>query len=626
MCGICGVFDRSGAPANPELLSAMRVSIRHRGPDGEGEVIDGELGLGHLRLSIIDVDGGAQPIANENGRLQVVFNGEIYNFIELRDELEAHGHQFKTRSDTEVIVHAYEQWGKDCVRRFNGMFAFALWDANQREVFIARDHLGIKPLYYVELGTRVLFASEIKALLQDSSCPREVDLEALAELFTFRYVPSPKTLFRGIYKLPPGHRMTISARGIEVDRFWTWIPRAHTARREEELIEEYQELLEDAVRLQLRSDVPLGLFLSSGIDSGVLLAIMSQFSSGPVRAFTIGFEDGGKSNEVDDAGTLARMFGATHDYMMVAPQDYERYYDRYLWDLEEPVGNETAAAFYFVSNITSAHVKVALAGQGADEPWAGYQRYLGAKFSAYYSRIPVGVTEGVASLVMKVPGRMERIKRSATSLGDPDVLRRFAKMYSFFSVDMKRQLFSESLKARLVERASEPKEALRCLQGDVRDLDPLSQMLYIDTRGNLPDDLLMVGDKMSMANSLESRVPFLDVRLVEFIESLPPSMKLHNFTGKYLHKRALEKWLPKEVVWRKKKGFANPVEHWFRHRMRSFVEDKLLSPESACSRYFNTAYIRRLLDDDREGREQYRRHIYLLLSFELWHRRFITAQ
>src|SRR5688572_24484899 len=388
MCGICGIFDRDGAPVDGALLDSMIEVLKHRGPDGSGRFIDGNLGLGHLRLSIIDVDGGSQPIDNEDGTLQVVFNGEIYNFVELRHELEGLGHRFKTRSDTEVIVHAYEQWGRDCVTRFNGMFAFALWDAPRRELFIARDHLGIKPLYYAVLGTRILFASEIKALLQDPSCPRDVDVESLGELFTFRYVPSPKTLFRGIFKLPPGHRLTISRRGVEVDRFWTWVPGDHTSRREEDLIEEYQDLLEDAVRLQLRSDVPLGLFLSSGVDSGALLAIMSQYSSGPVRAFTIGFEGGEKSNEVDDARALAGMFGANHEFMMVGPEDYASYYERYLWDLEEPVGNETAAAFYFVSKITSQQVKVALAGQGADEPWAGYDRYLGAKFSEYYSRIP----------------------------------------------------------------------------------------------------------------------------------------------------------------------------------------------------------------------------------------------
>jgi asparagine synthase (glutamine-hydrolysing) len=623
MCGICGIFESSGAPVSRDVLNSMIEVQRHRGPDGRGELLDQEVGLGHLRLSIIDVDGGSQPIGNEDGRLQIVFNGEIYNFVELRAELEASGHQFKTRSDTEVIVHAYEQWGRDCVKRFNGMFAFALWDSAKRELFIARDHLGIKPLYYVNIGGRILFASEIKALLQDPACPREVDVDALGELFTFRYVPSPKTLFKGIFKLPPGHRMTVSRSGVAVDRFWTWTPGRYTERREQDLIEEYQELLEDAVRLQLRSDVPLGLFLSSGIDSGVLLAIMSQYSSGPVRAFTIGFEGGEKSNEVDDARELASMFGARHDYMMVAPSDYENYYERYLWDLEEPVGNESAAAFYFVSRITRAAVKVALTGQGADEPWAGYDRYLGAKLSAYYSRIPTGVTDSVASLVTRVPGRFERLKRSAVALGEPDVLTRLTKMYSFFSADMKDRLFRDDLKVKVGSR--HPKEALRRLQADVQDLDPLTQMLYIDTRANLPDDLLMVGDKTSMANSLEARVPFLDYRLVEFIERLPPSLKLNGMTGKYLHKKALEKWLPVEIIRKKKKGFANPVEHWFRHRMRGFVEECLLSPDSGVARFFDQGYIRQLLDDDRTGREQFRRHIYLLVSFELWHRRFMRG-
>lgn len=623
MCGICGIYDRSGRPIDKSLLNRMIGVLTHRGPDGEGRLIDGELGLGHRRLSIIDVDGGAQPIGNEDGSLQVVFNGEIYNFIELRAELEQSGHAFRTASDTEVIVHAFEEWGKDCVRRFNGMFAFALWDTRKRELFLARDHLGIKPLYYADLGSRILFASEIKALLQDTACPREVDVEALAELFTFRYVPSPKTLFRGIGKLPPGHRMSLSSRGIEAERFWEWVPRRRGNVDERALIEEYQTLLEDAVRIQLRSDVPLGLFLSSGIDSGALLAIMSQYSSGPVQAFTIGFEGGEATNEIDDAKVLARMFGADHHCLMLAPEDYLRYYESYLWDLEEPVGNETAAAFYFVSRITSEKVKVALTGQGADEPWAGYDRYIGAKLSAGYSRIPGVVTGALAGLATRLPGRFERLKRGVLSLSEPDMLTRFAKVYSFFSADLKRDLFRGPLQAQISDDAYRSKYALYRLQKDVDHLDPLTQMLYIDTRASLPDDLLMVGDKTSMANSLEARVPFLDVRLVEFIESLPPGLKLNGLTGKYLHKKALEKWLPKDVVYRKKKGFANPIEHWFRTRMRPFVEEYLLIPDAAVSRYFDQSCIRRMLDRDREGRDQLRRHIYLLVSFEMWHRTFI---
>lgn len=623
MCGICGIFRLDGLPVDQGVLDAMTGTLRHRGPDGSGSYRSQNIGLGHRRLSIIDVDGGAQPIGNEDGSLQIVFNGEIYNFIELRHELEAAGHRFTTRSDTEVIVHAYEQWGKECVRRFNGMFAFALWDSNRRELFLARDHLGIKPLYYVELGNRILFASEIKALLQDRDCPRDVDLEALAELFTFRYVPSPKTLFKGIMKLPQGHRITLCSRGFEMERFWDWVPRLRENCDEKDLIEEYQVLLEDAVRLQLRSDVPLGLFLSSGVDSGALLAIMTKHSSGPVRAFTIGFEGGEKTNEVADAGALARMFGATHHFMIVTPEDYVKYYEKYLWDIEEPLGNETAAAFYFVSKLAREEVKVALTGQGADEPWAGYDRHLGVKLSTLYSRMPTVVTDQLAPLLARMPGRFERMKRGVASLSEPDMLTRFTKIYSFFSGEMKRQFFKGELKEQIAGDEYRSKEALRRLQADVRHLDPLTQILYMDTRAGLPDDLLMVADKTSMTNSLEARVPFLDYRLIEFVESLPPRFKLKGVTGKYLHKKAIDKWLPKDVIYRKKKGFANPIEDWFRTTMRPFVEECLLSSDSAVGQFFEQQYIHRMLEVDREGKDQFRRHIYLLVSFELWHRAFM---
>jgi asparagine synthase (glutamine-hydrolysing) len=625
VCGICGIFDFVGNQIDREIVRRMKSAIVHRGPDGEGEFFDKEVGLGHRRLSIIDVDGGAQPIGNEDGSVQVVFNGEIYNFIELRQELQKYGHQFKTHSDTEVIVHSYEQWGMACVKRFNGMFAFALWDAHKRELFLARDHLGIKPLYYATLGNQFLFASEIKSLLQYPNCPREVDMGSLAELFTFRYVPSPKTLFKGIMKLPPAHALVVSQAGIRIERFWDWEPCERKTYKEAELIEEYQHLLEDAVKLQLRSDVPLGLFLSSGVDSGMLLAIMSKYTDKPVQTFTIGFEGGEKTNEVEDAKRMAQMFGADHYFQMLEPDDYVKYYERYMWDLEEPVGNETAAAFYFVSKLTSQHVKVALTGQGADEPWAGYDRHKGVKLSNLYSRLPSVVTNNLANLIPLIPGRMERLKRGVVSLGEPDMLTRFTKIYSFFSTEMKGQLYAGDLKQTFAQDYYGTRRALSRLQEGVAHLDPLTQMLYIDTRANLPDDLLMVGDKTSMANSLESRVPFLDYRLVQFVESLPPELKLKGFNGKYLHKKAAEKWLPKEIVHRKKKGFANPIENWFRVGMKDYVEECLLSTDSAMGRYFNQDYIRKILELDRSGKEQYRRQIYLLVSLELWHRKFISS-
>ena len=606
------------------MLDRMTTAIRHRGPDGSGQWVDRSVGLGHRRLSIIDLDGGKQPMASRDDSLQLVFNGEIYNFVELRSELEQLGHQFDTRSDTEVILHGYEEWGSACVQRFNGIFAFALWDANDRKLFLARDHLGVKPLYYTTTAEGdFMFASEIKSLLQHPACPRGVDSEALAQLFTFRYVPSPKTLFREIGKLPPAHAMIVSEDGTRVERFWNWVPGQLKTGSEEALKEEYQALLEDAVRLQLRSDVPVGLFLSSGIDSGVLLALMRDQVSGPIQTFTIGFEGGEKTNEVEDARAMAARFGADHTFQVLTPNDYQTYYERYMSDLEEPVGNETAAAFYFVAKLAREQVKVVLTGQGADEPWAGYDRYKGIKLSAFYRRMPSFVTDQLAPLLAAVPGRLERLKRGVASLSEPDVLTRFAKVYSFFSSDMKAQLYKGALKVDFDLDAYGTRRALQRLQSDVQDHDPVTQMLYIDTRASLPDDLLMVGDKTSMANSLEARVPYLDYRLVEFVESLPPNLKLNRLTGKYLHKKACQKWLPKEVVYRPKKGFSNPIEDWFRVGMKSFVEDCLLSPDSSMATYFDQDYIARMLKADREGKQQFRRHIYLLVSLELWHRAFI---
>lgn len=596
--------------------------LAHRGPDGSGSYDGGEIGLGHRRLSIIDLEGGGQPVTNEDGTMQLIFNGEIYNYIELREELERQGHRFRTKSDTEVIVHAYEEWGEHCVARFNGIFAFALWDGTSKRLFLARDHLGVKPLYYALPGGEFVFASEIKAILRHPACPAQVDLRALGELFTLRYVPSPRTLFQGILKVPPGHLVTVDRRGVELKRYWRTRPEPR-ATDEDALVEEYRALVEDAVRLQMRSDVPVGLFLSSGIDSGALLALMSRLSPQPVHTFTIGFEDGERTNETADAREMARRFGADHSEWIVTAADYRQYYERYLWDIEEPVGNETAAAFYFVSLLARRKVKVTLTGQGADEPWAGYGRHLGAKLSRYYSLLPPVVTDRLVRPLAERFARGETLRRGAASLGEPDPLSRFVKMYSFYSPAMKEELFQPWVREQISTNGVEAREALEWLYHDVEDLDPLTQILYMDTRTNLPDDLLMVGDKTSMANGVEARVPFLDYRLVEFAERLHPSLRLRRFTAKYLHKKAVERWLPKEIVYRKKKGFANPVDKWLRASMRDYVHECLLSGGSASGRYFERGFVRQALEAHEAGRMNYMRHIYLLVSFELWHRRFI---
>jgi len=622
MCAIAGIFNRNGAPVSPELIDSMSTAMHHRGPDGSGSYVVGQIGLGHRRLSIIDVDGGAQPIENEDGTLQVVFNGEIYNYVELRQELIERGHSFKTKSDTEVILHGYEEWGTDCVKRFNGIFAFGLWDSRLKRLFLARDPLGVKPLYYTNQGRTFLFASEIKALLRHPGCGADVDVRSLGMLFTLRYVPSPDTLFKGIKKLPPAHVMLVSERRDDIRRYWAGGGELRSS-DEGQLVEEYRSLVEDAVRLQMRSDVPVGLFLSSGIDSGALLSIMSQRSSRPVHTFTIGFEDGEKTNETADARALANRFGADHSEMMVTAEDYRRYYERYLWDIEEPVGNETAAAFYFVSQLARRKVKVALTGQGADEPWAGYGRHLGAKLSQYYCRLPSAVTDGVVRPFVERFSRNEVLRRGVISLSEPDVLSRFVKIYSFFDSSMKDRLFQPWIREEASTEGTEAREALTSLYRDVETLDPLSQMLYMDTRSNLPDDLLMVGDKTSMANGVEARVPFLDHRLVEFAETLPPALRLRRFTAKYLHKRAIESWLPARIVYRKKKGFSNPVGRWLRASLRPYVQDCLLSDHSAVRRYFNPGYIQQMLSAHESGALNNMRHIYLLVSFELWHQKFI---
>jgi len=625
MCGICGVFDFKGNLVQKELVERMSSVMHHRGPDGSGHYVCGEIALGHRRLSIIDLEGGSQPITNEDDTLYVVFNGEIYNFVELREELIKHGHVFKTRSDTEVILHAYEEWGLECASYFNGIFAFAIWDHKSKRLVLARDHLGVKPLYYSIVGNRLLFGSEIKALLAEANCPREVDLSALSQLFSLRYVPSPKTLFSEILKLPPAHLMVVNRDGIQIQRYWHWKPQPRRDLDEEVLVEIYQDLVEDAVRLQMRSDVPVGLFLSSGVDSGALLALMNQHASGPVHTFTIGFEDGEHSNETDDAREMAHQFGADHTDRIIGPKDYETYYERYLQDLEEPVGNETAAAFYFVSLLASSKVKVALAGQGADEPWAGYHRYVGARLSEAYSKVPAFLTNGVMRPLVQRFSKNEKLRRAVVSLAEPDILSRFVKIYSFYDSDMKSQLFLPWLAQHVSVNGLEARESLKRLQSDVAEFDALTQMAYIDTRANLPDDLLMVADKTAMANSLEARVPYLDYRIIEFAETLPPQMKLRGLHGKYLHKKAIEKWLPRKVVYRKKKGFANPIDAWLRTQMRRYVGDCLLSENAAVGRYFDRHYIKKLVDDHEAGRQNYLRHIYLLVSFELWHQQFIRA-
>ena len=626
MCGIAGIVSRDRAQGpDAAMLGAMLDAIAHRGPDGEGTHVDGPAALGHKRLAIIDLETGRQPMSNEDGTIWITFNGEIYNYVELRRELQRH-HQFRTQSDTEVILHLYEELGERCLERLNGMFAFAIWDTRQQRLFAARDRIGIKPFYWAMTPESLLFASEPKAILATGQVDVQPDAQGLEEYLTFQLCLGERTLFRDVRKLEPGHYLTFRPgrdRAPAEVCYWDYNYELDFQHTEEYFREQLVSILNDSVRLQLRSDVPLGLFLSSGVDSGALLALMSRRSARPVQAFTIDFENGEATNESTDAARIAQRHGAHHRCLTVTADDYAAYFDRYMHDVEEPVGHEAAPAFYFLSKLAGEHVKVALTGQGADEPWAGYGRYVGVRLSTLYARLPVAMTHALAAVAAATPLPVERLKRGVIALGERDVLMRFVKIYSFFSAEMKAELYRDGLKTRLQSAAHAPADCIRALQKEVAHLDPLSQMLYIDTRTNLPDDLLMVGDKTSMANSLEVRVPFLDRRLVEFIESLPPGLKLRGTTGKFLHKKALLKWLPRSDVYRQKKGFANPIGRWLRTSMRPLVDDCLLSGTSMIASHFDPAMVRRIVEADRQGKESYTRQVYLLLSLELWHRAFM---
>ena len=620
MCGICGIFHyRRDEDVPRPLVEAMATSIRHRGPDDEGFHFDGRIGFGFRRLSIIDLETGHQPLANEDDTRWVMLNGEIYNYRELRRELEGAGHRFRTRTDTETIVHGYEEWGAAVTSRLNGIFGFALWDAPTASLLLARDHLGVKPLYYYDDGSRLLFGSEIKAILQDDRVPREIDLESLAIFLALGFVPSPRTLFQGIRKIPPGHRLHVDGRGVRLERYWHTVPQIRDI-HEAEAVEEYARRFRLAVERQMVSDVPVGSLLSGGVDSAMVTAVMQELSPQPVSTFSIGFEEPGDWNEIEEAAASARLLGTDHQDVRISARDYVDFFAESLWHLEEPVLSQSTFAFYYLTRMARRNVKVVLTGQGADEPLAGYDRYRGEKLAGslgWLAGSPVS-----RRLVAALP-RAEKLRRAAQSLGERDPLQRFASIHALFAAEDTRKLLRPQLASALA--GFDPAQPIRAWQQDVQHLDGLSQLLYIDTRLSLPDDLLFYGDKLSMANSLEARVPILDYELVEFIETLPPALKLRGLTGKYVHKQAARRWLPEHVIRRPKKGFATPVDAWFQSALDGFVRETLLGSDSACREYFEPAAVAALLDEHRERKRDHRRRIFALLSFEVWHRRFLRS-
>jgi len=620
MCGICGIFHyRDGRPVDERLLREMTAAIAHRGPDDDGFFIDDGVGLGMRRLSIIDLEGGAQPISNESDSIVTVFNGEIYNFRGLRRELESFGHVFRTHTDTETIVHGYEQWGFGGLAKLNGMFGLAVWDRGERCLVIARDPYGIKPLYYHDDGSSLRFGSEIKSILCDDAVPREVDRAALDAFLTLTYVPSPGTAFAGIGKVPPGFALVCTAGGCRLRRFHfaTPHPLAVEARDEPKLVTRLQDLIEAAVRRQMVADVPVGALLSGGVDSTATATIMSEISDRPIDTFTVGFGGDYALNETHFARATARRLGSRHHEIIVSAEEYAEFLPLSVWHLEELVSMDSTLAYYKVCGLARESVKVVLTGQGADEPFAGYPRHMGERYGELMRWLPGRVRAGVlAPLIERLP-RTEQLKRAVRSLGIDDIRQRRAAIWTIMDADFKHRLYRDDWAPSDATRAGELWEQ------DVQGLDGLTQMLYLDSRLSLADNLLMYGDKMAMAVSLEARVPFLDLELMRLVESIPPHLKIHGMTRKYVLKRALAKWVPAEVIQRKKIPFRPPIDQWLRTDLKSHVADLLLAQDSGCMKYFDKQTVRSMIDDHGGGRQDYKRALLSLLVFELWHGQFI---
>jgi len=626
MCGITGVVG--SLRTDRSTLQRMNDTLRHRGPDGEGAYWSDDAGLAMRRLAIIDVAGGDQPIYNEDGRVCVVYNGEIYNFLELRHELEGRGHRFATQSDTEVIVHAYEEYGVECVERLWGMFALAVWDSRQQVLLLARDRLGKKPLvYYADPHGGLAFASELQALLAHPSVPREVDPRAIDDYLTYLYVPAPTTAYRNVRKLPPGHRLVWHNGTSTVEPYWR--VRFADKRRitEADAVDEFGTLLRDAVRRRMIADVPLGAFLSGGMDSSSVVAEMAELSTTPVKTFSIGFGER-DFDELRYARQVAERFGTEHHELVVEPRAAEilptlvRHYG-------EPYGDSSAIPTFYVAQLTRQHVTVALNGDGGDELLAGYERHWAARVAARYDTIPRFVRHGlIRPLIPLVPeprqrrAFLRRAKRFMTAAHLP-VLDRYLHWVGAYTPSQKLALYSPDFVDLL--GGNDSGHWLREALAPEPHLDPVDAVLRGDTLLYLPQDCLVKADIATMANSLEARSPLLDHRLVEFCAALPSSYKLRGRTSKWLLRRLMRERLPEDILTRPKMGFGVPVGEWLRGELRPLLEDALLSSRSLGRGYFRAPAVRALVDDHVSRRADRTSHIWGLLMLELWFREFVDA-
>jgi asparagine synthase (glutamine-hydrolysing) len=622
MCGICGVYNiRSREPASRELIERMTHLISHRGPDDSGVYLDGDIGLGFARLSIIDLSGGHQPMSNETGDIWIVFNGEIWNYKALRKELIEKGHHFRTTSDTETIVHAYEEYGVDCVARLHGMFGFAIWDSPRKRLLLARDRVGKKPLYYTRVDGDFLFASEIKSLLCHPRVKRQVDAQALADFLSVRYVPAPATLFKNIHKVQPGHWLLCEQDTFHEECYWDYTFSKSEQRPVEEYILGIRGHIRRAVEERMMADVPVGAMLSGGVDSSIIAGTMRQLTSQRVQTFCVGF-DVPNYSELPYARLVAEHFGTEHHELVVTCSDLSKYWPLLTWHRDEPVSEPSDLGVYLVSKLARQYVKVVLSGEGGDELFAGYPKYVVDWIAKYYHVFPTPIrNQLITPLLDYLPYSMRKLKMAARSLSQP-APQRWMNWFGIFNGQLKEDLLSASTKASIDTDAS---RAFRRLLERNPQRDDLSSMLYLDTKIWLPDNLLMKGDKMTMAASLEGRIPLLDYRLIEYAASIPSNVKIKGLKTKYLLKRAFADFLPDAILTRKKMGFNVPTGTWFREGQRDLIMQLLLSERARSRGYLNAAFVARLVRDHLEGRVNYQAQLFTLASLELWFRVFIDA-
>jgi len=620
------VHRKSDFPVESRDIQNMCDVIKHRGPDDEGQFVHQNVGIGMRRLSIIDLSTGAQPIFNEDSSIAIVFNGEIYNHTHLRHELQAKAHSFVTKTDAEAILHAYEEFGVDCVEQLNGMFGFAIWDGRKNRLFVARDRIGIKPLYYYCDDEQFVFGSELKSIVQIDSVPREIEPRALDTFLTFEYIPSPYSIFKHVFKLPPGHWLLYENGDVKIQQYWQLEYRRSQA-SQPHIEETLQELLQDAVNIRLMSDVPLGAFLSGGLDSSSIVAMMCRASSERVKSFSIGFDDS-TYNELPFARTIANHFGTEHFEEIITP-DVSSLTEKILWMLDEPFGDFSVFPTYLVSQMARKNVTVVLSGDGGDELLAGYDTYIAQQVARRYAKLPAFLRNGAIEPIVnalpptdKKKGFINKSRRFVEGARLPADLQHVRWMI-FLQQAEKELLYSSDFRQSLL--GYDAHGFIREYFQHVTTGDPLDEQDYVDIKTYLVDDILVKVDRMSMANSLEARVPFLDHRFVEFAATIPSHFRLHKKRTKHILKESLRDVLPMQIIERGKEGFSIPIKNWVKQELKPMMLDALSESNVKDKGYFDPVFVNRLVQEHLSGRENHSHRLWALMVFHMWHDLYMNA-